>query len=86
MTFSRGTETHIEFLKCILNKNWLALLVREYTQEGIAHYQRGMAIIAVIKGRAGSTGRILQGLQYLVCGGQTGSKLLALGARRHDSG
>jgi hypothetical protein len=41
MTFSRGTGTHIEFLKCILDNNRLALLVHEYTQDGIAHYQRG---------------------------------------------
>jgi len=41
MISPRGTGTHIEFLKSILDNNRLALLVHEYTQEGIAHYQRG---------------------------------------------
>ena len=37
----RGAGIHIEFLKCILDNNRLALLIHEYTQEGIAPHQRG---------------------------------------------
>ena len=38
MISPRGTGPHI---KSILDNNRLALLVHEYTQEGIAHYQKG---------------------------------------------
>lgn len=55
MTFSRGTGTHIEFLKSILDNNRLALLVHEYTQDGITHYQTGTL-----------WGYLCQGLQAMV--------------------
>jgi hypothetical protein len=41
MRFSRSPVTHIAFFKSILNNNRLALLVHEYSQDGIAHYRRG---------------------------------------------
>jgi hypothetical protein len=81
MTFPWDTEleTHIKFLKCILDNNRLALLVREYTQESIGQYQTGilwgylcrglqaMVNLKVLKFRASNGGpspKILRGCTF----------------------
>jgi hypothetical protein len=74
MTHSIKVDTHFKFLGTILQNNRLALLVEEYSQDTVAHYQRGILWDYLCRGLRAMVN--LKILKFRAVGGHPASEIL----------